>query len=145
MDKQRLEDYIYLKQEELRLSQKISEIEGRLARIVEGGPVIDSVRGGEGNLQHYRIEGFPQSEYEKVRTQLMTRRLSLSRVQERDREELKDIEKWMYEIEDVMLRLIVQYRVIDRLEWEDVAKKLGGGNTADGVRMQYNRIFWKKK
>ena len=144
MDKERLEQYIYLKQEMAKVEMQIRDTERRLQKIDSEGPVIDSVRGGEGNQQHFKIEGFPQVEYERVRTQLLSRRLTLMKLQAKDESELEAIERFMYGIEDAMLRLIIQYRVIDRLEWQDVAKKLGGGNTPDYVRMQYNRIFQKK-
>jgi len=144
MTKDRLEQYVYLKQEMIKLETQINEIENRLRKIVAEGPVIDTVRGGEGNQQHYKIEGFPQTEYERVRTQLMARKLSLLTMQQRDEEELKEIEKFMFGLNDAMARLIIQYRIIDRLEWQDVARKLGGGNTPDSVRMQYNRFFTKK-
>jgi hypothetical protein len=31
------------------------------------------------------------------------------------------------------------------MSWIKVAHKIGGGNTADGVRMRFDRMFPKKK
>ena len=49
MDKERLEQYIYLKQEMAKVEMQIRDTERRLRKIDSEGPVIDSVRGGEGN------------------------------------------------------------------------------------------------
>ena len=51
------------------------------------------------------------------------------REQERDR-------LWRYidDTEDARMRLILELRFAKRLPWVKVAERMGGGNTADGVR-----------
>lgn len=52
-----------------------------------------------------------------------------------------EILKWINTLEDSYTRQIVQYRCVDLMTWERVAIKVGGGNTADSVRMAFNRLF----
>ncbi len=54
-----------------------------------------------------------------------------------------DTLKYIESIEDYTTRLIFQYRFISGYSWNKVAMKIGGGNTADSVRMQVNRYLQK--
>lgn len=58
------------------------------------------------------------------------------REQERDR-------LWRYidDAEDARMRLILELRFAKRLPWVKVAERMGGGNTADGVRMMCFRYL----
>lgn len=44
-------------------------------------------------------------------------------------------------IEDSMMRQIMQYRHISGMSWAAVAAHIGGGNTADSVRMAHDRYL----
>lgn len=37
-------------------------------------------------------------------------------------------------VEDSLIRQILRFRYIDMFSWNEVAKRVGGNNTADGVR-----------
>ena len=54
-----------------------------------------------------------------------------------------EILKFINDVDDSMLRMIIKYRCIDCLSWNNVAAKIGGGNTEDSCRMQFNRMFKK--
>lgn len=59
---------------------------------------------------------------------------------------IETVEKLNAEIEaipDSEIRLILTMRYINNLEWKQIARKIGGGNTADGVRMIHNRYLDK--
>lgn len=45
------------------------------------------------------------------------------------------------ELDDSLMRQIVMHRCISLENWEEVAKAVGGGNTADSVRMKFNRAY----
>ena len=47
----------------------------------------------------------------------------------------------MEEIEDPLMRLVITYRYLYGYSWTQIAMKLGGGNTPDGVRMAHNRFL----
>lgn len=51
----------------------------------------------------------------------------------------KEIYEYMRDLNDSMMRQIIKYRCIELMTWSEVAVKIGGGNTADSVRMAYNR------
>lgn len=59
-------------------------------------------------------------------------------------EERMKLESYIDSIDDVMTRLIFQYRFIDGLRWEDVASQVGGKNTANSVRMTCYRYLGMK-
>ena len=89
IDKSILNQYISEKQEILelrvkieRLESKISKIEQRIAEIEEGHTVKDKVRGGEGGLQSFVIEGVPYDEYNDKLSDLAFAKKSLYHTKE---------------------------------------------------------------
>lgn len=63
----------------------------------------------------------------------------LSEIQLRRNEVLR----WISTLEDSTARQIVMFRCVDLLTWDEVAQRIGGGNTEDSVRMAFNRLFEK--
>ena len=57
--------------------------------------------------------------------------------------ERQRIEKYISSIDNSMIREIFRLRHIDCLTWHRVAIEIGGGNTADGVRMIHDRYLAK--
>lgn len=53
--------------------------------------------------------------------------------------------RYVASLDDSFLRQIVTYRNIDMMKWRDIAQKIGGGNSEDGIRMAYNRFLEKEK
>lgn len=64
----------------------------------------------------------------------------------RNRIELKRREVYQYisELDDALVEMIILYRCINLCTWDQVAANIGGGNTADSVRMVFNRHFEKQ-
>ena len=54
-----------------------------------------------------------------------------------------DVEEFIASIEDSRVRRIINLRFVEGLSWNQVADKIGGGNTDDSVRKVYER-FMKK-
>lgn len=54
-----------------------------------------------------------------------------------------EILKFINDVDDSLLRMIIKYRCVDCLSWNNVAVRVGGGNTEDSCRMQFNRMFKK--
>ncbi len=44
-------------------------------------------------------------------------------------------------VEDSLMRQILTHRYVDGMRWVQVAARLGGGNTADGVRKAHDRFL----
>ena len=57
------------------------------------------------------------------------------------RQQKKEIEDFIYGIEDSLTRQIFKERYINGRSWKRVAIEVGGGNTADGVRMAHTRYM----
>lgn len=53
----------------------------------------------------------------------------------------KEIMMFIASIEDSCDRMIVVLRVMCRMTWNEVAREIGGGNTEDGVRKRFERLF----
>lgn len=65
-------------------------------------------------------------------------------IQEKIEQSIK-INAFILDIEDAQLRQIMFLRFIKRLSWQAVASRIGGGNTADGVRKRCNRYVRKSE
>lgn len=138
-----LAQYIDLQKELTEVRGRIGKLEEQLDRMEMEGPVVDKVMGGDGGLQPFRIEGFPYPEYSRKKTLLFNRKAIQSELEMEISEMIADVEKFIKEIDDSHLRRIVTLRVVDGLSWNQVAKKMGGGNTEDGVRKTFDRFLDK--
>lgn len=58
--------------------------------------------------------------------------------------EFNRLNRYIMTIEDSMMRQILSLRFVDGLSWRQVANSIGGGNTADGVRMACYRFLREK-
>ena len=53
------------------------------------------------------------------------------------------IMRYVAGIDDSFIRQIITYRHIDMMKWRDIAQKIGGGNSEDGIRKAYARFLEK--
>ncbi|MCC8063694.1 MAG: hypothetical protein LIO70_01250 [Clostridiales bacterium] len=51
------------------------------------------------------------------------------------------LERYIADIDDSLTRMIFRLRFVNGLSWQQVAVSVGGGNTADGVRMRVKRYL----
>lgn len=158
LDKRILTQYLSEKEEiiELRskidyLSNKIPKLENRIAEIEAGHTVKDKVRGGEGGLQSFVIEGVPYDEYNDRKAELefkkkiLRQRQELLHTQEMDLIlRTKEVEQFISGIDDSFTRRIITLRVLNGLKWTEIAERMGGGNTESCVKMIYQRFLDKK-
>lgn len=140
--KEVLSRYTEQKQEIEEVRRKIEKIERELDKIEREGMVVDKVKGGEGGIQNYRIEGFPVPEYSRKKTLLYSRKVILSGLEMELCEIVNEIEEFICSIEDSHIRRIISMRYIENLTWAQVADKMGGGNTEDSVRKAFTRFFY---
>ena len=118
------------------ICKEIQEINIRLNNQTE----YDSVRGSDSEFPYtshtISVSGVTPT---KSNERLLQRLRKLQRQKE-------DIECFVDGIEDSIIRRIFEYRHLEgsyRLSWQQVAIKIGGGNTADGVRMVHDRYLRK--
>lgn len=154
MDKKTLAQYADLMQEEDEITERVEKLSSDIDRLeeklvtLENEKVKDCVSGGEGGKQHFVIEGFPSREYaEKYHTlKLKEQRLRIERAELLDRRikvalATKGIREFITTIPDPHTRRIMSLRFERQMSWEEVAVKMGGGNTADGVRKIVSRYL----
>ena len=143
ISKEVLIQYSDLQKECKEVREKIEKLEKQIAKIEEDGAVIDKVRGGDGGLQSFKIEGFPYPEYSRKKTLLYARKATLSELEMELLETLNEVEMFIASVKDSHMRRIISLRVVDGLSWNKVADCIGGGNTEDSIRMSFNRFMEK--
>ena len=128
------------------LEKKIVQLDERIRDIEAGETVKDKVRGGEGGLQSFTIEGIPTPEYNekkmelRIKKMLLDERKNMLSILELDSlNQVNQIERFISGIRDSHTRRIVRLRVIDGMSWNEVADNVGGGNTEDSVKKVYYR------
>lgn len=144
ISKEILIQYSDLQEEVKEVRERIEKTEKQIAKLEEDGNVVDSVSGGNGGTQHFKIEGFPYPEYSRKKTLLYARKATLASLEMELMETLNQVEKFIASVDDSRIRRIITLRFNDNLSWYKVAERLGGKCTADSVRMEFNRFMEKK-
>lgn len=143
VSKEVLVQYIDLQEEQKEVTERIRKLEKQIDKIESDGAVVDKVRGGLGGIQSFKIEGFPYPEYSRKKTLLYNRKAILSELEMEITERLNEVEQFIKSVQDSHLRRIITYRVVEGLSWNEVADKIGGGNTEDSVRKAFDRFMSK--
>lgn len=144
--KEALEQYTSVKKEREYIAEKVMTLERQIDRMEQSGyGVKDTVRGGEGNMHHYTIEGFPYSDYSRRKTLLRVRRQQLIDRDEKLAELETQVEKFLNDVTDSRIRQMIAYRYIEDMSWVQIAHRMGGKNTADGCRMAVERFLRDKQ
>ena len=143
VSKEILIQYSDLKEEIKEVRQRIEKTERQIERIEKEGAVCDKVMGGEGGLQPFKIEGFPYPEYSRKKTLLYSRKATLTSLEMELLETLNQVEEFIASVDDSRMRRIINLRFIENLSWQQVAKRIGGGNTYETVRKAFY-IFMEK-
>ena len=135
MTRQKLKQIRHLKREIELLQEQIA--------IVESEIVTDKVKGSDPEHpwteRHYIIRGLPGERNEKL--------LRLRDRLERRKSDLQDLRaeifEWVEGIEDSLLRQVIILRHVNGLGWRQVAREIGGRNTAESIRKLHDRYFEK--
>ncbi len=145
MDKDILVQYTDLQEEIRDIRRRAESARGQMERLETEGTVLDAVKGTrqDGTFGSIRIEGFPYADYEKRRRSLQSYLLKLAEMEEKLLELTNQAEEYINSIEDSRMRRIVQYRIMDRLSWYEVADKMGGKATSDSCKKYFERFLKK--
>ena len=142
MNKKELSQLRYLNREIELLKEQIEKAE----QDVEANMAADTVTGSNPvwpyQPRSFRVEGIAVPEYERRLQRLKNR---LQRRLEELMDKREEIEEYIDNIDDSQIRMIMTLRYINGLSWGQVAEHIGGGNTADSVRMMHNRFLKKYK
>lgn len=85
----------------------------------------------------------PKNLMEEIMPLIIDARDKLNREQREYEEEQARLENFIRSVNDYQIRLILAYRFIDLMAWNQVAQKLGGNNTEDGVKKACYRYLKK--
>ena len=80
VSKEVLKQFSGIKKEIAEVEAKIDSLEKYIVKMEAEGSVVDTVTGGNGGIQHFKIEGFPYPEYSKKKTLLLTRKSILEQL-----------------------------------------------------------------
>lgn len=141
VSKEILIQYSDLQEEIKEVRKRIEQTERQIERIESEKTVCDKVKGGEGGLQSFKIEGFPYPEYSRKKTLLYSRKATLTSLEMELLETLNKVEEFIASVSDSRMRRIINLRFIENLSWNKVADRIGGGNTEDSIRMAFNRFM----
>ncbi|NLZ54653.1 MAG: RNA polymerase subunit sigma-24 [Thermoanaerobacteraceae bacterium] len=141
MTKKELSQLRYLNKEIELLKKQIAEAE----YAIEKRTAVDTVSGSNSEWPYqrrtFRIEGIDMKWYEK---RLKRLKRKLKRRLEELMEKREEIEEYISTVPDSLIRQILTLRYVNGLSWQQIAVHVGGGNTADSVRMMHNRFLKKK-
>lgn len=57
--------------------------------------------------------------------------------------EYNRLHRYIVSVEDPQARLILSFRYLDGLSWQQIARRVGGNNTSDSVRKYHDRFLSK--
>ena len=130
------------------LEDRIPKLEEKIKKIEDGEVVKDKVRGGLGGIQSFIVEGVPTEEYQKKRTELLSKKLMLNQrksileiLEFEITEKISDVEEFISSIDDSRMRRIINLKFIENLTWLQVANRIGGGNTESSIKMSFHRFM----
>jgi hypothetical protein len=139
--KEVLSQYSDLQEEVKEVRLKIERLEKDISKIEAGEMVIDSVSGGDGGKQHFKIEGTPFPEYSRKKTLLYARKATLQLLEDDLLEKTNEVEEFIASVDDSRIRRIINLRFLENQSWNKVADQIGGNNTEDSVRKAFDRFM----
>ena len=143
MEKNILKQYDSVLKEIAETNRRIREIQDRIDRMEKDGTVTDSVSGGYGGTQHFKIEGLPTMEYNRQKSLLLARKLKLENLKKRLEDMTEAVETYIFSMKDSECRRIATFRYVDKLSWKKVAEQMGSGHTEDSCRKTLERYMKK--
>lgn len=142
MDKNILEQYADLRQEERDMINWINSLNQKILNMEVDNIVSDTVtrgRKGKKPLGVVRIEGFPSREYTRKKHKLQELKGKLERKDADLLDMLNEVEEYIENVKDSRIRQIMRYRFIDDMSWAQVAKQMH--ETPDSARMALERFL----
>ncbi len=137
MDKQILSDYIDACELIKETEQEIKKLNKKKKTIIQ-----TNVKGSNPYFpyqeQHFRIAGtvFSCADDSALRYEekiLAQRKDSAEQIK-------RQVEQWMLTI-PVRMQRIIRMKYFERLQWEEIAVRMGRGATADSIRKEMERLF----
>jgi len=136
MTRKQVDQYLALKREVSFLEDEIVRLRSR------SGEMVTDVVSGSSSFYPYIQRTFVISGQSVKDLELLSRKAQ--RLQERKERVLKEaeaIDSFIDQVNDSQMRQILYMKYLQGMSWLQVARKFGGKNTEDGVRMKVARFF----
>lgn len=137
-----LSQYSDIQEEIKEVRKKIEKLETDIEKIESGETVIDTVSGGNGGIQHFKIEGVPCLEYGRKKTLLYARKATLQLLEDDLLEKTNEVEEFIASVDDSRMRRIINLRFLENKTWIQIAHIIGG-NSESSVKMAFQRFIEK--
>ncbi|MFR5701950.1 MAG: hypothetical protein ACLUD0_08770 [Eubacterium ramulus] len=105
--------------------------------------MTDSVSGGYGGIQHFKIEGLPTTEHNRQKSLLLARKLKLENLRKKLENMIDAVETYIFSMDDSECRRAATFKYIDKMSWKKTAEQMGSGYTESGCRMMIERYIKK--
>ena len=143
LEKNILKQYDSVLKEITETDRRILETQAKIERMEKDGTVVDSVSGGYGGTQHFKIEGLPTAEYNMQKSLLLARKLKLENLKKKLEKMIDAVETYIFSMDDSECRRVATYKYIDKMSWKRTAEQMGNGYTESGCRMMIERYIKK--
>lgn len=122
--KDEFKQYNEIAEEIKKIQEEIKETENSIEQLTKNGTVVDKVRGGLGGIQGFKIEGFPQKEYDRRMKLLQSKQNRLLKKQN-DLLEIKEkMEIFIDNIPNSRDRQIVKATFVQNKTQKQIAKEM---------------------
>ena len=122
MDKTILIQYDSLKQEIKEVRRHIAQTKEAIDKLEV---VKDKVKGGEGGIQNFNIEGFPYPEYSRKKTLLYSRMATLEALETDLLEMTNSVQEYISSVDDSLMRRILTMKYIDCMTQDQIGNAIG--------------------
>ena len=122
MDKTILIQYDSLKQEIKEVRRHIAQTREAIDKLEV---VKDKVKGGEGGIQNFNIEGFPYPEYSRKKTVLCKRIATLEALETDLLEMTNSVQEYISSVDDSLMRRILTMKFIDCMTQDQIGNAIG--------------------
>lgn len=122
--KDELAQYNAITEEIAKVQKDIKETEDSIEQLTKSGTVVDKVKGGLGGIQGFKIEGFPQKEYDR-RIRLLQSKQNRLLKKQNDLLEIKEkIESFIDKIPKSRDRQIMRAIFVENKTQKQIAKEM---------------------
>ena len=151
MEKSILIQYCDLLEESKDIRKRIDKVKKEINDIEKEGAVFDTVRGGDGGIQRFRIKGFPHPQYDKKKRILRQHERKLEEYDEKIWETTLRAEEYIESVEKSEMRSILRLYIIDNLTAREVADRMNSmypkrriKYTDENIKKRIQRFFEKE-
>ena len=143
MEQNIIAQYTSLVKEIEEIKQNVKQLEEK-KRLLEEDTINDSVKGGYGGKQRYKVNSYAKADIEETEYLINKNIRILKQRQKEVHETIICIEEYINKVNDSRMRRMITFKYVKGMTWNQTAMAMGDNYTADGCRMDMKRFFGKK-